>query len=216
MPSLRSLAVGIITLVLSALALAAILAPYMAQSPDAARGPVRKLSTANGNGSGVMVAPGFVLTAQHVAVVPDLVLRKNGVKGKVLATGDSEQVDLGLLHYPSQFAQCPCARLARYEAQPNEPIYVVGYPYGIMQTLSPGVAQGVVPSVIVPGAFGTEQVLGPRLVFAAAIGPGNSGGGVFVLRDGEFQLVGIVVEMAGEFGMAIPLVSIKTFLSAYL
>lgn len=188
------------------------------QTPDLfdARTQVRKLTASAGVGSGVVLAPGIVLTAQHVAVVPDLTLRANGAKGKVLGIGDSDKIDLALLYFPSREAHCPCVKLAEYEAMQDETIYVVGYPLGITRTMTQGTSQGVVKGVNLPGMFGMVTTLGPRLVFNAAIAPGNSGGAVFVLRDGEFQLVGIVVEGMGGFGFAIPLSSIKPFLAEHM
>lgn len=183
------------------------------------RAQVRKLTVdgTGGNGSGVVIAPGFVLTAQHVAVNPGLELRARGPKGAVLGLGDNDKVDLGLLYFPARGAQCPCAKLAEYEALPDEPIYVVGYPRGIVQALTRGQAQGVIQRLVVPGAWGMPKVLGQRLVFTATIAPGSSGGGVFVFRDGEFQLVGIVVESAGSgMGLAIPLSVVRGFLEEHL
>lgn len=209
-----------LTNALGALCLLVLLALVLGCStePDVSdvRAQVRKLAVGGGAGSGVVIAPGFVLTAQHVAINPDLVLRAKGPKGKVLGLGDNDKVDLGLLYFPSRVAQCPCAKLAEFDALPDEPVYIVGYPLGITQTLTRGTSQGVVQQVVIPGMWGMQTVLGPRLVFDATIAPGNSGGGAFVYRDGEFQLVGIVVEMAGGVGLAIPVSVVRKFLQEYL
>lgn len=211
---IRNTALGALCLLVLTLAI-----PGCSTEPDVsdARAQVRKLTIEGGVGSGVVIAPGFVLTAQHVAIHPGLMLRAKGPKGSVLGLGDSAKVDLGLLHFPARGAQCPCAKLAEFEALPDEPIYVVGYPHGITQTLTRGRSQGVVHHVVVPGAWGIPVVLGQRLIFTATIAPGNSGGGVFVFRDGEFQLVGIVVESTGNgIGLAIPLSVVRQFLQEYL
>jgi S1-C subfamily serine protease len=51
-------------------------------------------------------------------------------------------------------------------------------------------------------------------VMTAAAQPGNSGGGVFVYRDGEWQLVGILVAGAqsGTLTFAVDLATIKQYL----
>lgn len=187
------------------------------QSPTSSmRAQVRKLSLDASNGSGVVVRPGLVLTAKHVAEYDGLVTREKGVKGVRVALAP-ETVDLGLIYYPTQDVQCPCVKLADSEARVDETVYIVGFPLGIAQVATVGHSEGVQEHVIFHGEFGMIQDAGRRLVLTTPAQPGNSGGGAFVFRNGEFQLVGIVVSVTGTPGgsltFAIPLADIKQFLA---
>jgi S1-C subfamily serine protease len=175
----------------------------------------RPLNNGVGSGSAVVIAPGFVLTAQHVAANGGFKLRKDGPVGMLLASLTDPDGDLGLLWFPAKEAQCPCVELAAYEAEMDEAIYVIGYPLGIAQVITMGRAQGV-QRVQAPDMFGSTTDLGLRLITTGLADPGNSGGGVFVLRNGRFQLVGILTEKAGNLSMAVPLATIRPFLEANL
>lgn len=156
--------------------------------------------------SAVVVAPGLVLTADHCAGAAPAALHTGAPVATVIGRGD-ERIDIALLAFSSAEAACPCVRLAAREAAVDETVYIVGYPRGIAQVLSTGASQGVHDNSNLP--------FGRRLVTTAPVGPGNSGGGVFVLRDGELQLVGIVVEMIDHLSFAVPLADIRPFLERY-
>jgi S1-C subfamily serine protease len=179
------------------------------------RDQVRKLTYGPGVASGVVVRPGLVLTAKHVAINKNIVLVKGGRNGEGAILSEIEHVDLALLRFPLSESPCPCVRLADYEAELDEPVYVVGYPLGLAPMVTIGHSQGVM-SVSVTDDFGTVHNAGKRLVLTVGIQPGNSGGGVFVYRQGEYQLVGIVVEMinrsGGPISFAVPLTDIVDFL----
>lgn len=200
--------------ILGVLAVAFVLAVALSPSEPRVdpRTLVRKLSVDGGNGSGVVLRPGVVLTARHVASHDGLVVKDKGTQGVRLALSAGD-VDLGLLYFPSAEAKCPCVKLADSEAQVDETVYVVGFPLGIANVVSVGKAQGINDHVTVPGMFGEAEELGRRLVMTALAVPGNSGGGVFVKRDGEFQLVGILVEGGPALSLAIPLSDVRKFLA---
>lgn len=155
--------------------------------------------------SAVVVAPGLALTADHCAGAAPAALRAGGPIATIVSRGD-ERVDIALLAFPSAEAACPCVRVAVREADVDETVYVVGYPFGIAQVLTVGASQGV---------HERNLPYGRRLVATALVGPGNSGGGVFVLRDGEFQLVGILVELNGHLSFAVPLADIRPLLERH-
>lgn len=184
--------------------------------PDFPRDQVRIVMGGGGNGSGVVIRPGLILTAKHVAEVKGLVLTKGGTKGEGVIVSELDKVDLALIRYPLAESQCPCVKLAEYEAEVDETVYVIGYPLGLASVMTTGRSQGVMDVRLVD-SWGMPHDLGKRLVLTAGVQPGNSGGGVFVLRDGEYQLVGILVEMAGRPGgpisFAVPLEDIKDFLA---
>jgi len=176
-------------------------------SPEYARprSETRLLTDGHGSGSGVVLRPGLVLTAGHVAVHPGLV-----IAGKFGKAGDAavanEGVDLGLIRYTDDSASCPCVRLADHEAEVDEAIIIVGYPYGIGSVITEGRSQGV---MLLPDG----KVM---LVITATAAPGNSGGAVYAYRDGRWQLVGILTAAAerGSVSLAVPLSSINAFLAA--
>jgi V8-like Glu-specific endopeptidase len=149
--------------------------------------------------SAVMLQPGLALTAEHciAAYTPP--------NSTVVARGN-DNLDYALLGFTVGDALCPCVRLAEREADIDEVVYVVGYPRGITQVVTLGHSQGVVSSPELP--------YGRRLVITAQVAGGNSGGGVFVLRDGEFQLVGLLVEAVGHLSFAVPLADLRPFLNA--
>lgn len=177
------------------------------------RSQVHKLfEPGRGSGSGVVIAPGVVLTAGHVASHPGLnvlVAPPQGDKGKTKAVDQDH--DLGLIEYPADIVTCPCAKLADHEAELDERVIVVGFPYGIGATagrsvVTEGRSQGV---MLLPDGD-------VKLIVTAPVAPGNSGGGVYVFRDGEWQLVGILVASTpqGAVSIVVPLSDIKAFLAA--
>jgi S1-C subfamily serine protease len=151
--------------------------------------------------SGVPIRDGLVLTAAHC--VDDLAPEV----GTVLVTGDA-RFDLALVLAPD--AHCPCARIADSDAAMDEQVVVVGYPRGLTQVVTVGTSQGVVEeSKELP--YG-----GPRLVTTAQAAGGNSGGGAFVYRAGEYQLVGILVEGLDHLTFSLPVGAINNFLQPAL
>lgn len=183
-----------------------------------ARAQVLKLSLGSGSGSGVVIRPGLVLTAAHVAEHDGLTTHEKGAPGVRLAAGNPK-LDLGLLYYPTKDASCPCVKLADHEAEVSETVYVVGYPLGVKRVVTVGHSEGVMEDVKLHSMFGDVESIGRRLVLTAGALPGNSGGGVFVYRNGEYQLVGIVVEAVaipgGSLTFAMALVDIKKFLEEH-
>lgn len=186
-----------------------------APSPSAhyadARNGVKLLRNPMGAGSGVVLAPGVVLTAAHVAEEPALVTRAGGTVGKVRAIGNQGAVDLAVMEYPVADAPCPCAKIADHEAEVDEPVIIVGHPYGMGPVvITSGLAQGIADAPV-EGQMG-EQIIVRRLVIAAGSSPGNSGGAVYAYRDGEWQLVGILVAGDKNLSMAVTLTDIRKFL----
>lgn len=157
--------------------------------------------------SGVVIQPGVVLTAQHCLAGDGSSLTIGGVAPRVLAQGD-DRLDYALLQYPDAVAPCPCAPVAEREAERDEAVDIVGFPLGLgVQVLTTGHSQGVQDNPHLP--------YGRRLVTTALVAGGNSGGGVFVFRNGEFMLVGLLVEMNGHLTFAIPLADVRPFIAPY-
>lgn len=148
--------------------------------------------------SAVMIRHGLALTADHCVAA-------NVPPTSVVIARGNDRLDYALLNFPST-AGCPCVRLAEREADMDEVVYVVGYPRGMTQVVTLGHSQGVVDN--------PEMPYGRRLVVTAQVAGGNSGGGVFVYRDGEFQLVGLLVEAMGHLSFAVPLADLRPFIES--
>lgn len=159
--------------------------------------------------SGVVISPGVVLTASHcLSPAEMLTLKPGGTKPVVIASGD-DRLDYALLRFPAAEAPCPCAPIAEREAAPDESVVIVGYPRGILtQVVTLGESQGVQDN--------PRMQYGRRLVTTAPVAGGNSGGGVFVYRDGEYQLVGVLVESASHLSFAIPLADLRPFINRHM
>ena len=158
-------------------------------SVEQAREVVAKFTSAEAPGmncSAVVVAPEIALTAGHCADIPSPQLElENGLLLPVESVNALEDRDLAVMIVPG--LECPCAFIDYANpALKDEIAYAVGYPYGLMQILTIGHIQG------------RETSEGPEyLLSTTPLAPGNSGGGLFVVRDGYVYLVGITVAYAG-------------------
>src|SRR3990167_5521912 len=158
-------------------------------SMEQAREVVAKFTSETSPGmncSAVVVAPEIALTAGHCADIPSPQLElENGLLLPVESVNALEDRDLAVMIVPG--LECPCAFIDYANpALKDEIAYAVGYPYGLMQILTTGHIQG------------RETSEGPEyLLSTTPLSPGNSGGGLFVVRDGYAYLVGITVAYAG-------------------
>lgn len=173
-------------------------------APDwsAPQSQVKLIKGLNGNCSGVVVAPGLVLTAKHCA---DLAFPT--VDGKVATiVREAPAADLLLLQVD---VACPCAVMDT-NAIVGERAIVVGYPFGDVLHYTQVTTEGIAWGVVQPG--GNVGGIGEALVLTVPVGPGNSGGGVFVLHDGVWVFVGILVAGAESTSLAVSLDTVKAFL----
>lgn len=167
--------------ILVALALAAACLVGCAQippgPPDYAlpRAAVHFIDTASSTGSGVMLAPGSMLTASHVVSDTDEVtIDHKPEKVKVIRL--DKTLDLALLEVPTQ---CPCVALAG-DLKIDELAIAVGYPMA---------NQIMTAQIVTEGRI--QQLRDDAVIATAPIGPGNSGGGLFVLRNHQWKFAGI-------------------------
>lgn len=140
------------------------------------RATVHKVFTkSGGSASGVMIAPMLMLTAAHVAEQPGLYVGQQRATVRVLRS--DKKKDLALLLVA---VGCPCATITTRPPEIDERLITVGYPMNNLvgaQVLTEGRYQGV-------GRDGFMSITPP-------VGPGNSGGGVFVFDGIRWSLAGI-------------------------
>ncbi|HVR50944.1 MAG TPA: trypsin-like peptidase domain-containing protein, partial [Pseudorhodoferax sp.] len=145
----------------------------------------------DGQGSGVVVAPGLVATNCHV-VRGAAQLRLAGSHGEQAAqwTRQLAGLDLCLLAAPG-LAAPPVVLRPSQELAIGEPVYAVGNPLGFGLAVSSGL-------------LASRQAGEPhaRLAATAPVSPGSSGGGLF---DREARLLGLTTAILGT-GQSLSLV----------
>lgn len=143
------------------------------------------LESPEGVGSGVMIAPGRMLTSAHVITSGDLddwKVWRNGVEHKVYEIEwVNEDVDVAVV---GVILDCPCAEMIKGDPRPLQPTFTIGYP-----------GNHVIP-VVTEGRWQGKDDKYIDLVTSSAA-PGNSGGGLFVKQNGKPRLAGIVKQLTG-------------------
>ena len=128
-------------------------------------------------GSGVVIAPGEIVTNRHVVDAGDLWKVRQGERtwSAFIAWVDPDH-DLALLKADELPAPAVSTRVSPTVAV-GERVYAIGTPEGLEQTLSEGIVSGL-----------REYQDGYVIQTSAPISPGSSGGGLF---DEKGQLAGI-------------------------
>lgn len=142
--------------------------------------------------SAVVLEPGRLITVAHCLGVPGgwkvhledgtvLLAAEEMSMEKYTEEGlnDPDGADIGFISVPG--LECPCVRMIPGSAMVDEEVYVVGYPYGTGSIITEGRVQGRY-----------EYENRTYLFTTAEAGPGNSGGALFLIRDGKPYLVGIL------------------------
>lgn len=134
-----------------------------------------------GQGSGIVVASGLVVTNRHVVESATEVVVRRGTQSVDVPLENivvHPKMDVALLRAPAFTGQGITMR-AMDQLNIGEPVYALGAPAGLELTLSEGIISAL-------RSVGTEQLVQTT----APISPGSSGGGLF---DREARLVGITV-----------------------
>lgn len=173
--------------------------------PSAIRSPVFEyvkprsvvliLDSENGQGSGVVIAKGRILTARHVIEKEAklAIYLNQRLPTKVLK--QDEGLDLALLEAD---VDCPCANIYYSTPVTDGQAVVIGYPiftYIGLKMANPGSIQGI---------------NGNSLYVTASVIPGMSGGGVFVPNGDHWDLVGIVSGYPKSRAGSFPNVTVAT------
>ena len=149
------------------------------------RSYVEKLyQESGGTGSAVVIAPGLVLTAAHVAINDKLLI--NGKPTKTIKIDKNK--DLALVQAS---VDCPCAPLG-VDVNLDDKVMAVGWPLGHLEMATEGRVQGWMDRLVLTDS---------------TIAPGNSGGGLFAFQEGKWKLVGVTIQVAGMgwgFGFGLP------------
>ncbi len=113
------------------------------------------------------------------------------IKPKEIKTvAQNEKKDLAVISVPKlQHLSLPYSIGNADELQRQNLVYVIGWPLGLAENLTQGHITSVNDSRLVRDDVETA------FLFDAQISPGNSGGGIYAVRDGKLELVGITSAM---------------------
>jgi hypothetical protein len=171
------------------LLLSAACTPLAPTVPTAA---VRPVSVGGSNTcSAVVIAPKFALTARH-CLSRDLAV--DGLPADYVTAAAPQNEDVALIHVPG--LRCPCASIGARPV-PGDTIVAVGFPVKAegKQVVSPEAKVKHVGTVdaLAPWLGQIPMLAGAVFIFSdrPIIDHGDSGGGVFVLQEREWKLVGI-------------------------
>lgn len=173
-----------------------------AAEPDlsAPRAQVKVLTSGSGFCSAVVIAPGALLSAGHCASGESKWMVNGKPVTNIRYVSDGGGKDIALM---AADVSCPCAKFADFPPNLDEPVAVVGFPmYRTVKTQIVYRARSMGPD--------HEDALLLDILTA----PGNSGGGVYVYRDGEWQLAGVLV--AGLRNWAVSSATNIAYIKAFL
>lgn len=150
----------------------------------------------HGVGSGVLWAPGWVVTNAHVAQRGPLTIRfQDGSEARARRRGRDGRIDLAVLEVDSNQGQ-PAVIGDSEALRPGEWVLAVGNAWGVPGAATAGVVIGKA---------------GPLLALGLHLRPGHSGGAVV---DARGDVVGINTMMNGpDVGLAIPSAAVRRFMA---
>jgi serine protease Do len=153
-------------------------------------------------GSGVVWAPGWVVTNAHVPRQPRMMLRLadgGKLEGRLVARDRGR--DLALIEVPGLALRA--APLADSDAvRVGDLIVAVGHPLGLRGALTAGIVHAIGPV-----ARGGR----PWIQADLRLAPGNSGG---PLADARGHVLGVNAMIAGALALAIPVREVRRFVRA--
>ncbi len=158
-----------------------------------------KAVTSQGTDSGtgiVLNDKGLILTNDHViSGASSLTVAANGSSSETRTAtlvGEEANDDLALIKVdPSGLGLKPLTLASSKTVQVGDPVYAIGNPYGLNETLTRGIVSALGRSISAPNG---SKIAG-AIQTDAALNPGNSGG---PLLDDEGQVIGVNSQIASE------------------
>lgn len=150
-----------------------------------------------GLGSGVLIENDRVMTAAHVIESAQSieVHFKDGTMVPAVVVASLESSDIALLRLLKTHPEPVIAKLADSDkTRVGEPVFIIGSPFGITQTLSVGHLSGRMTRGMLAGGSSIEF-----LQTDTAINTGNSGGPMFNVRGEVIGIVSFILTKSGGF-----------------
>jgi putative serine protease PepD len=155
--------------------------------------------TSEGTDSGtgiVLNDKGLILTNDHVvAGASSLTVAAKGSSSATRSAtlvGEEANDDLALIKVdPSGLGLKPLTLASSKSVQVGDPVYAIGNPYGLDETLTRGIVSALARTISAPNGSKIEGAIQTD----AALNPGNSGG---PLLDDEGQVIGVNSQIASE------------------
>ena len=144
----------------------------------------------------VIVADGTVLTNHHVVAGASRVrvLFAEGLESEATIVAAHPENDLAVLKVQTLPDDLAVATMgSARDLVPGDPVFAIGFPFGIGPSVSAGVVSGLRREYRAPQG----QVLSELIQFDAAVNPGSSGG---PLLNSAGEVVGIVTAMLDPSG----------------
>jgi S1-C subfamily serine protease len=145
----------------------------------------------------VIVADGTVLTNHHVVAGASRVrvLFAEGLESEATIVSARPENDLAVLKVQTLPDDLAVATMgSARDLVPGDPVFAIGFPFGIGPSVSAGVVSGLRREYRPPGG---GHVLSELIQFDAAVNPGSSGG---PLLNSAGEVVGIVTAMLDPGG----------------
>jgi putative serine protease PepD len=149
------------------------------------------------SGTGIVLNDkGLILTNDHVVSgASSLAVAANGSSSSTRSAtlvGEEANDDLALIKVdPSGLGLKPLTLASSKSAQVGDPVYAIGNPYGLDETLTRGIVSALGRSISAPNG---AKITG-AIQTDAALNPGNSGG---PLLNDEGQVIGVNSQIASE------------------
>jgi serine protease Do len=150
-----------------------------------------------GLGSGVLINQSRILTAAHVVQSADLIRIQfhDGTQIPAVVLSSIESSDIALLKLARAHPAPVVATLGdSSKARIGEPVFIIGSPFGLTQTLSIGHLSGRIERGLVAGGTPIEL-----LQTDTAINSGNSGGPMFNAAGEVIGIVSFILSKGGGF-----------------
>jgi putative serine protease PepD len=155
--------------------------------------------TSEGEDSGtgiVLNDKGLILTNDHVVAGASSIVAGPGKSSNVTRTatlvGEEANQDLALLRIdPSGLGLHPLSLVSSSSVQVGDPVYAIGNPYGLDETLTRGIVSALGREIAAPDG---SKITG-AIQTDAALNPGNSGG---PLLNEQGEVIGVNSQIASD------------------